>query len=267
MDVETSVIGHYTKSLTGERPSALVFLFQVDVELSRKFPLGRNSMILIASNNPKLAMRFTRALRGKYVSCVVTEKSALEESLCGLKPGVLLLDVGLPRLRPARELPSIQRLSPATKVIVLSGAHSSNEGIAILKAGAKGYCSHSISGTLLQKAIKAVTRGEFWAGRQIISELIDKVVSADNHRKPPPEARMSLDRLSPRQRQIAALVVEAARNKDIANRLNISEAAVKAHLGAMFRKFNLSTRLELARLIATTVTDSPDPPTFTFTSR
>ena len=78
---------------------------------------------------------------------------------------------------------------------------------------------------------------------------------------------MSLDKLSPRQRQIAALVVEAARNKDIANRLNISEAAVKAHLGAMFRKFNLSTRLELARLITTTVTDSPDPPTFTFTSR
>ena len=224
-------------------------------------------MILIASNNPKLAMRLTRALRGKYVSCVVTEKSALEESLGGLKPSVLLLDVGLPRLRAGRELPNIQRLSPATKVIVLSGAHSSNEGTAILKAGAKGYCSHSISGTLLRKAIKAVTRGEFWAGRQIVSELIDKVVSADNYRKLPPEARMSLDRLSPRQRQIAALVVEAARNKEIANRLNISEAAVKAHLGAMFRKFNLSTRLELARLFAATVTGTSDSSTITSTSR
>jgi two-component system, NarL family, nitrate/nitrite response regulator NarL len=213
-------------------------------------------MILIASHNAKLAMRWTRALRGKYDWCVITEKSALEESLCGLKPGVLLLDVGLPRLRAGRELPNIQRLSPATKVIVLSGAHSSNEGTAILKAGAKGYCSHSISGTLLQKAIKAVSRGEFWAGRQIVSELIDEVVSADNHRKPPAEVRMSLDRLSPRQRQIAALVVEAARNKEIANRLNISEGAVKAHLGAMFRKFNLSTRLELARLFATLATVS-----------
>ena len=217
-------------------------------------------MILIASNSPKLAMRLTRALRGKYVSCVVTERSALEESLCGLKPSVLLLDVGLPRLRAGRELPNIQRLSPATKVIAMSGANSSSEGIAILKAGAKGYCSHSISGTLLQKAIKAVTRGEFWAGRQIVSELIDEVVSADNSSKPPTEVRISLDGLSPRQRQIAALVVEAARNKEIANRLNISEAAVKAHLGAMFRKFNLATRLELARLFAALATGSRGSP-------
>jgi two-component system, NarL family, nitrate/nitrite response regulator NarL len=217
-------------------------------------------MILIASNSPKLAMRLTRALRGKYVSCVVTERSALEESLCGLKPSVLLLDVGLPRLRAGRELPNIQRLSPATKVIAMSGANSSSEGIAILKAGAKGYCSHSISGTLLQKAIKAVTRGEFWAGRQIVSELIDEVVSADNSSKPPTEVGISLDGLSPRQRQIAALVVEAARNKEIANRLNISEAAVKAHLGAMFRKFNLATRLELARLFAALATGSRGSP-------
>ena len=78
---------------------------------------------------------------------------------------------------------------------------------------------------------------------------------------------MSLEGLSPRRRQIAALVVEAARNKEIANRLNISEAAVKAHLGAMFRKFNLATRLELARLFAATVTGNPDAPTITFTSR
>jgi DNA-binding CsgD family transcriptional regulator len=61
---------------------------------------------------------------------------------------------------------------------------------------------------------------------------------------------MNLDGLSPRQRQIAALVVQAARNKEIASRLKISEAAVKAHIGAMFRKFNLSTRLELARLFS-----------------
>jgi two-component system, NarL family, nitrate/nitrite response regulator NarL len=217
-------------------------------------------MILIASHNTKLAMRWTRALRGKYVSCVITEKSALEASLRGLKPNLLLLDLGLPRLRPARELPNIQRLSPATKIIAMSDAHSSNEGSAILRAGAKGYCRHSISGTLLQKAIKAVIRGEFWAGRQIVSELIDEVVSADTNRKLPPKVGMSLDGFSPRQRQIAALVVEAARNKEIANRLNISEAAVKAHLGALFRKFNLATRLELARLFAALATGGPGSP-------
>jgi two-component system nitrate/nitrite response regulator NarL len=217
-------------------------------------------MILIASDNPKLAMRWTRALRGKHASCAITEKSALEESLRGLRPSVLLLDIRLPRLRPTRELPNIQRLSPTTKIIAMSAAHNANEGTAILKAGAKGYCSQNISAALLHKAIKAVTRGEFWAGRQIVSELIDQAVSAESRKTLATEAHISLDTLSPRQRQIAAMVLEAARNKEIAHRLKISEAAVKAHLGAMFRKFNLSTRLELARLFAATTSGGSGSP-------
>jgi two-component system nitrate/nitrite response regulator NarL len=205
-------------------------------------------MILIASNNPKLAMRWTRALRGRYVSCVITEKSALGESLRGLKPAVLLLDLRLPRLRPSKELRNMQQLSPTTKIIAISGAHNSEEGAAILKAGAKGYCSHSISGILLQKAIRTVTGGEFWAGRKIVSALIDEALSIESHRNLSSTQNVNLDGLSPRQRQIAALVAQGTRNKEIANILSISEAAVKAHLGAMFRKFNLATRLELARL-------------------
>jgi DNA-binding NarL/FixJ family response regulator len=207
-------------------------------------------MILIATNNAKLAMRWTRALRGKYVSCVIAEKPALEESMRGLKPKVLLLDVGLPRLRPIRELRNIQRLSPTTKIIAMSDTHNSTEGTAILKVGAKGYCSQNISTALLRKAVKTILGGQFWAGHKIVSALIAEAVSTRNHREPTPGIRMNLDGLSPRQRQIAALVVQAARNKEIASRLKISEAAVKAHIGAMFRKFNLSTRLELARLFS-----------------
>jgi DNA-binding NarL/FixJ family response regulator len=214
-------------------------------------------MILIATNNAKLAMRWTRALRGKYVSCVIAEKPALEESMRGLKPKVLLLDVGLPRLRPIRELRNIQRLSPTTKIIAMSDTHNSTEGTAILKVGAKGYCSQNISTALLRKAVKTILGGQFWAGHKIVSALIAEAVSTNNHREPTPETRKNLDGLSPRQRQIAALVVQAARNKDIASRLKISEAAVKAHIGAMFRKFNLSTRLELARLLSFSAAVSP----------
>ena len=217
-------------------------------------------MILIATSNPKLAMRWTRVLRGKFVSCVVTEKSALEESLRGLKPSVLLIDIRLPRLRPTRDLQSLQQLSPTTKIIAMSDAQNSNEGIAVLKAGAKGYCGQNITAVLLQKAIKTVSAGEFWAGRKIVSELIDQAVSAESRRVLPGEARTSLESLSPRQRQIAAMVLEAARNKEIAHRLKISEAAVKAHLSAMFRKFNLATRLELARLFAATTSGGSRSP-------
>jgi two-component system, NarL family, nitrate/nitrite response regulator NarL len=209
-------------------------------------------MILIASNNPKLTIRWTRALHGKYPTCVITEKSAIKESLQGLKPSVLLVDVGLPRLRTARELPKFQRLSPTTKIMAMSSSANSKEALAVLKAGAKGYCPHGINGTILRKAVKAVLSGEFWAGRKVLSELIDEAISARTQKVPHTARLINADSLSPRQRQIAVMILDAARNKEIAEKLKISEAAVKAHISAMFRKFNLSTRLELARLLAAT---------------
>jgi DNA-binding NarL/FixJ family response regulator len=209
-------------------------------------------MILIASSNTKLTIRWTRALYGKYPTCVITEKSAIKESLQGLKPTVLLLDTGLPRLRSARELPNFQRLSPTTKIMAISSSGNSKEALAVLKAGAKGYCSNAISGTMLRKAVNAVLSGEVWAGRKVLSELIDEAISARTQKVPHTARLINADSLSPRQRQIAAMVLDAARNKEIAQKLKISEAAVKAHISAMFRKFNLSTRLELARLLAAT---------------
>ena len=236
-----------------------------DFELSRKFCPGRNPMILIASNNPKLVTRWSRSLRGKYTSCVVSHKSALTQTLNSLKPRVLLLDVGLPRLRAARDLPSIQRLSPGTKIIVLSDTLRQNEAIAVLKAGAKGYCNHTISGALLQKATKAVIRRELWAGRKIVSELVEQMISTDNRRGILPTGKINIDGLSPRKRQIAALVVEGIINKEIANRLNISEATVKSHVTGIFRRFKVSRRLELERLFAAVQLDGATPvfPTLT----
>ena len=222
-------------------------------------------MILIASNNPKLVARWSRALHGKYASCVVSRKSALTQTLGSLETRVLLLDFGLPSLRAARDLPSIQRLSSETKIIVLSDALNTNEAIAVLKAGARGYCDHAISGALLQKAIRTVLRGELWAGRRMVSELIDEMVSAGKHKKLLPKAKMNLDGLSTRKQQVAALVIEGAGNKAIANRLNITEATVKAHVTGIFRRFKVSRRLDLERLFAAVQLDGPTPALSTLT--
>jgi hypothetical protein len=74
-------------------------------------------MILIASNNPKLVNRWSRSVRKKYPFYTVSQKTALIRAMSSLKPPVLILDVGLPRLRAARELPDIQKLSPLTKIL------------------------------------------------------------------------------------------------------------------------------------------------------
>jgi DNA-binding NarL/FixJ family response regulator len=204
-------------------------------------------MILIASNNPKLVNRWSRSLRKKYPLYTVSQKTALIRATSSLKPPVLILDVGLPRLRAARELPDIQKLSPLTKILVLSASPTTREGISLLKAGAKGYCGQEISAVLVQKAVRAALRDELWAGRRIVSELINEVI-LPNTRTFFAKSKIPLDRLSPRKRQVAAIVMEGASNKEIANRLNITEAAVKSHLIGIFRQLKLSRRHELARL-------------------
>ena len=80
-----------------------------------------------------------------------------------------------------------------------------------------------------------------------------------------PTGNISFDGLSPRKRQIAALVVEGTINKEIANRLNISEATVKSHVTGIFRRFKVSRRLDLERLFAAVQLSGPTPalPTLT----
>src|SRR5215813_3191520 len=111
-------------------------------------------MIVIASGDPKLANRWSRALGGKYPFYTVSQKTALVRAVSTLKPRLLILHTGFPHLRVGRELPAIKGLSPLTKILVLSGSPKTSEGVYALKAGAKGYCSQNINSSLFRKAVK-----------------------------------------------------------------------------------------------------------------
>ena len=97
-------------------------------------------MVVIASNNPKLVNRWSRALQKRYQLYIVNQKSSLLRSIVDIRPRLLLLDAQLPRLRLIRELPDIQKLSPVTRILVVSASPSNMEAIGVLRAGAKGYC-------------------------------------------------------------------------------------------------------------------------------
>jgi DNA-binding NarL/FixJ family response regulator len=113
-------------------------------------------MILIASHDQKLVNRWSRALQKKYELYFVNQKSSLLRSIGTIKPRVLLLDIDLPRLRVTKELPNIQDLSPPTKILVLSASPTTKEGIAVLKAGAKGYAGQMINAVQVEKAVTAL---------------------------------------------------------------------------------------------------------------
>ena len=133
----------------------------------------------------------------------------------------------------------------------MTSTSNDREGLAALKAGARGYCNLDMDPQLLKKAVSVVVKGEIWVARNVFAPLLEELTSLTErrHKEFPPNLDTRLDRLTPREREIAQLVGGGASNKEIAGRLNITEATVKAHLTAIFRKLGLSDRLGLALFV------------------
>jgi two-component system, NarL family, nitrate/nitrite response regulator NarL len=209
------------------------------------------SVVLLASPIAGLRGQWSQGLAEKFPVYEVAERSALEHSMANLKPAALLLDLALPGLGGVDGVPAIQRLSPLTSVMLLTSTPNDREGLAALKSGARAYCSSETDSALLRKAVTVVLKGEIWVARNVYAPLLEELTSLTErrHKEFPPNLDTRLDRLTPREREIAQLIGGGASNKEIAGRLNITEATVKAHLTAIFRKLGLSDRLGLALFV------------------
>jgi DNA-binding NarL/FixJ family response regulator len=208
-------------------------------------------MILSASPVALVRNRWRHALHPAFVVHDVSDRTELEQTLSVLRPAVLLLDVGLVKNAPVESLAAVHRVSPATRIIVMSTMPSAEEGSVMLKAGARGYCHRVIDGGLLRKAVEVVQQGEIWAGRALTSRLLEELAARIQHseRNASIRAAERLQRLTPREREIALLVGGGASNKEIGGKLGITERTVKAHLTAVFRKLGVSDRLRLALFV------------------
>jgi DNA-binding NarL/FixJ family response regulator len=205
-------------------------------------------LVLIASAVVGLRKRCRQALSNGYSVHESADRGDLERGIVGHRPAAVLLDIALPGLGGASGIASIQKLRAAARIIVLTEAPDEREGIAILKAGARGYCHRDIDMALLEKATHVVLKGEIWVGRKLIPHLLEEltVLTEQRRRDAPGRSDERLERVTPRERQIVDLLSVGASNKEIAKRLNVTERTVKAHLTAIFRKLGLSGRLQLA---------------------
>ncbi len=211
-------------------------------------PNESGSLVMVASSLAGVRKRCRQALQGSYAIHEVAERGELERSMVNRRAAGLLLDLALPSLGGPDGVAAIQKLRPTTRIIALSAVADEREGIAILKAGARGYCHREIDGLLLEKATDAVLKGEIWAGRKLIPHLLEELTVLTEHwrREAPRGFDDRLERVTPRERQIVELLSAGASNKEIAKRLKVTERTVKAHLTAIFRKLGLSGRLQLA---------------------
>jgi len=211
----------------------------------------KGATLIVAGPFAESHERWMCALCEAFAVCEVNERRALEQVMSSLRPDVLVVDLALHGMHRVRGLRDIQRLNPATKIIALSDAPTEDEGLLALKAGAKGYCGRAMEPGEVMKAVAAVQNGEIWASRKLVRALVGELVSLVDSRKREgkmPKLDPRLESLTERQRIVADLISRGASNKEIGNRLNISERTVKAHLTEAFRHVGVSDRLQLALL-------------------
>ena len=207
-------------------------------------------LVLIASGIAGLRKRWRQALQDQFTVHEVSERKSLEHSLLNRRPVALLLDLHLPELGGVGGVTAIQGLRPATRIMLLTNRPDEREGIAALKAGARGYCDRDIDALLLVKALDVVQQGEIWVGRKLIPHLLEELTAlTERQPEPPADLDTRLDRITAREREIAQLLSAGASNKEIARRLSVTERTVKAHLTAIFRKLGITGRLQLALFV------------------
>jgi DNA-binding NarL/FixJ family response regulator len=166
------------------------------------------------------------------------------------EPDILLLDLKMPGLDGLGTLQRLQAVKNKTRVIVLTASDDKNEFVQAMRLGTSGIVLKQTATELLIKSIRRVHAGEIWLDSHTTAAVIRQFVAAD---EPPPQmtpASSGRDRerspLSQREREIVALVAQGFKNKEMAEKMFISEQTVKNHLHNIFDKLGVSDRLELA---------------------
>jgi two-component system, NarL family, nitrate/nitrite response regulator NarL len=205
--------------------------------------------IVIADDHPIFRDGLRRLLEAEPDLKVIGEAQDGTEALKlarQLKPDILLLDLAMPRmpgLEALREMSSGSN-SNAVRVILLTAAAEKKQIVEALQLGARGVVMKDSATQLLLKSIHTVMAGEYWVGRESVSNLVQYLRSLVQSSGE--EARQKKFGLTPRELEIVSTVVAGYSNKEIAEYCKISEDTVKHHLSNIFDKLGVSTRLELA---------------------
>jgi two-component system, NarL family, nitrate/nitrite response regulator NarL len=158
-----------------------------------------------------------------------------------LKPDILLLDLRMPEKDGLGVLEEVNFDTLPTRVIVLTAAEDDRDVVRAMRLGARGVVLKQSASDLLVKSIRKVYDGEIWLDNRMTAEVIDafkKSAEAGQRREKP--------LLSDREKEIVQLVAQGFRNREIGEKLFISEQTVKNHLHNIFDKLGVSDRLELA---------------------
>ena len=186
-----------------------------------------------------------RASLGPQVE-VVAESGDVESAVRRieeLQPDVVLLDVHMPGGGGAEVIRRVGERRPDVRFLVLSVSDAAEDVIALIRAGARGYVTKTISGPELTDAVCRVGEGDAVFSPRLAGFVLDAFAGEIPAAQVDPE----LDLLTPREREVLQHIARGYMYKEIAAQLDISAKTVEAHVSAVLRKLQLSSRHELTR--------------------
>ena len=199
--------------------------------------------IVIADDHPVVRRGLSQYFADEEELEVVAEcadgESALAET-ARLLPDVLIVDLRMPLLGGMDVLRRMKESLPAVPVVLLAGNISDDEVMEAMRLGAKGVVLKEMAPALLVQCIRKVAAGGVWLEKEAVGRALEKMLQSESAREKVREV------LTPREIDIVRMVARGLGNREVGEKLFISEGTVKTHLHTIYEKLRLKGRVQLA---------------------
>lgn len=198
--------------------------------------------VVIADSESLVRIGLSYLLRDKTDCEVVgmaTNETQLSELLKTYKPDILILDYNQPRHFSPETLELVKKLSPKTKLLIISGDEDKRTIYRVLETGVNSYLSKHCDEKEILDALEATAKGEKFYCTNVLNHLLEKSFPKPDKCDPLP--------LTPREIEIVQLVAEGLIAKEIASRLHLSTHTVYTHRKNIMKKLKLGSTSELVR--------------------
>ena len=165
-------------------------------------------------------------------------------------PDVVLLDVHLPGGGGQHVVSALKAEHPQVRFLALSASDAPEDVIAVIRAGARGYVTKTISGVDLVDAVRRVAAGDAVFSPRLAGFVLDAFAALPPADQAAPSFDPELDQLTAREREVLRLIARGYTYKEIARELTISIRTVESHVSSVLHKLQLSTRHQLTRWAA-----------------
>ncbi len=222
-------------------------------------------MQILVADDHKLVRDGLRPFLGELdPDAEILDASTLDEALLALdqapRLGLVLLDLMMPGMNGLTGLERVRAKCPNVPVVIVSGFSSRDHVVAAVQAGAAGFIPKTVSGTALVNALRLVLSGEQYLPSSTFFEDPQQPPTTTGR---PAGVPAPFDKLSRREAEILALLVEGRTNKEIAIALDLQEITIKVHLRNVYRKIGAANRAQAVRIAMSSGWAAPYTPATT----